>query len=125
VQPELKLTLNRPINLLCVESHDDRTVNDNHRSGHVTKFLKIGQGARILRYVPLSKLYAILRKILFRLVAEHSPMLGINHDVLHHSSPPAWGFAASQQPLDGLLRSADSIADRIVRINRLRWSVLP
>jgi hypothetical protein len=42
-----------------------------------------------LRYVPLLKLEAFLRKILFRLVAEHSPMLGINHDVLHHSSLPA------------------------------------
>ena len=84
-----RLTLKLPINLLCVESHDDRTVNDNHRSGHVTKFLEIGKGARILRYVPLLKLHAFLRKILLRLVAEHSPMLGINHDVLRHSPPPA------------------------------------
>ena len=83
-----RLTLEFPINLLCVESHDDRTVNDNHGSGHVTKFLEIGKGARILRYVPLLKLHAFLRKILFRLVAEHSSMLGINHDVLRHSSPP-------------------------------------
>jgi hypothetical protein len=81
----------RLINLLCVESHDDRSVNDNHWSGHVTKFLKIGQGARIVRYVSVLKLYALLRKIPFRLVAEHSPMLGINEDVLRHSPPPVVG----------------------------------
>src|SRR5437016_11376743 len=81
-----KLTPNRLINLLGVESHDDRTINENHRSGHVPEFLEIGQGVRVLRYVPLLKLYALLRKILFRLVAEHSPMLGINDDV-HHFSP--------------------------------------
>ena len=89
MRPELKLTLNRPINLLCVESHDDRTADDNHRSGHVTKFLEFGQSARILRYVFFLKLYSLLRKILFRLVAEHSSMLGVNHDVLRHSLPPA------------------------------------
>ncbi len=86
--PGLKLTLKRLINLVGVESHDDRAINDNHRSGHVTKFLEIGQGARVFRYVPLLKLYALLRKILFRLIAEHSRMLGINDDVLRHSSPP-------------------------------------
>ena len=77
------------VNLVSVKSHNDRTVDDNHRSGHVTKFLEIGQGARILRYFPLLELYALLRKILFRLIAEHSPMLGINDDVLGHFSPPA------------------------------------
>ncbi len=76
------------VNLVNVKSHNDRTVDDNHRSGHVTKFLEIGQGVRILRYVPLLKLHALLRKILFHLVAEHSPMLGINDNVLRHLSPP-------------------------------------
>jgi hypothetical protein len=42
-----------------------------------------------LRYVLLLKTDAFLRKILFRLVAEHSPMLGINEYVLHHCPPPA------------------------------------
>ena len=58
------------------------------RDSNVPEFLEIGQGARILRYVPLLKLYALLQKILFRLGAEHSPMLGINDDVLHHFPPP-------------------------------------
>ena len=89
--PGLKLTLKRLINLVGVESHDDRAINDNHRSGHISEFLEIGQGVRVLRNVPLLKLYALLRKILFHLVAEHSPMLGINDDVLRHLSPPA-GF---------------------------------
>ena len=83
-----RLTPQSLINLIGVESHNDRTINDNHRSGHVPEFLEIGQGARILRYVPLLKLYALLRKILFRLVAEHSPTLGINDDILRHLSPP-------------------------------------
>ena len=50
-----RVGLKRLINLVCVESNDDRTVNDDHRSGHVTKFLEIGQGAGILSYVPLLK----------------------------------------------------------------------
>jgi hypothetical protein len=89
------LTLKSPIKLLCVESHDDRTVNDNDGSGHVSKLLEIGKGTGILRYVALVKLDAFLRKILFRLVAEHSPLLRINHDVLRHSSPPAWVLPVS------------------------------
>jgi hypothetical protein len=95
---ELKLALKRLINFLCIEPHDDRTVNDDHGSGHVTKLLKIGQGARILRYVSLLKLYTLLRKILLRLVAEHSSMLGINDDVLPHSPPPVLGvpFASNR-----------------------------
>src|SRR2546425_599540 len=59
-----------------------RAVDDNHRSGHVTEFLELGQCAAILSYVPLLELYALLRKILFRLIAEHSPALRINDDVL-------------------------------------------
>jgi hypothetical protein len=114
VVPGLKLTLKRLINLLGVESHDDRTINDNHRSGHITEFLEIGQGAGVLCYVPLLKLYAFLRKILFRLVAEHSPMLGINDDVLRHSAPPA-GFV----PLASK-RWMDSFAPLIT--SRTGWS---
>jgi len=54
-----------------------------------TSYLEIGEGPRIMRYVSLLKLCPLLRKILFRLVAEHSPMLGINHDVPRHLSSPA------------------------------------
>lgn len=82
-----ELTLKRLINLVSVEADDNRTVDDDDRSGHVTKFFEIGECSRILRYVPLMELSAFLRKILFRLIAEHSPMLGINHDVLRHFSP--------------------------------------
>ncbi len=82
-----ELTPKRLINLVSVEADHDRTVDDDDRSGHVTKFLEIGECSRILRYVPLLELYAFLRKILFRLIAEHSPVLGINHDVLRHFSP--------------------------------------
>ena len=85
------LTLKGLINLVRVESHNRRAVDDNHRRGHVTKFLELGQGAGILRYVSLLELYALLRKILFRLIAKHSPALRINDDVLCHFSPPA-GF---------------------------------
>jgi len=77
------------INLDWIKANNHCAINDNHRSGYVPKFLKIGQSARILRDVPLLKLYSLLRKILFRLIAEHSPMLGINDDVLGHFSPPA------------------------------------
>jgi hypothetical protein len=85
----LRLTLKRLIDLLGVESHNHRTINDNHRSGHISKFLEIGQGAGILSYVSLLKGHAFLRKILFRFVAERSPMLRINHDVLRHFPRPA------------------------------------
>jgi hypothetical protein len=56
-----------------------------------------------LRYVPLLKLYALLRKILFRLIAEHSPALGINDDVLCHFSPPAGVVPLAQQALNRVL----------------------
>ena len=98
ISPYQKLALERLINLVSVKSHNDRISDDNHRSSHVTKFLKLGQGAGILRYVPLLELYALVRKILFRLIAEHSPALGINDDVLCHFSPPAsFGPLASKR----------------------------
>ena len=77
------------INLDWIKANNHCAINDNNRSGHLPKFLRIGQSARILRDVPLLKLYSLLRKILFRLIAEHSPMLGVNDDVLGHFSPPA------------------------------------
>ena len=75
------------INFICVEADDGRTVDDNDGSGHIPKFLEIGQCSWILRYVSLLKLYALLRKKLFRLIAEHSPVLGINDDILCHFTP--------------------------------------
>jgi hypothetical protein len=83
------LTLKSLSYLLSLESHDDRTVNDDDRSGHVAECLEIGEGPWIMYYVSLLKGQDLLRKILLRLVAEHSPMLRINHDVLRHSPPPA------------------------------------
>ncbi len=85
--PGPMLTLECLINLVGVESHDYRAINNNYRSGHVTEFFEIRQSARILRYVLLLKMCAFLRKILLRLIAEHSAMLGINDDVLHLLSP--------------------------------------
>lgn len=73
------------VDLSSIESHNDRAVNDNHRSGHVAKLLEICQCSRILNYVSFLKLYGFLREILFRLVTEHSPRLGINDDFLHFS----------------------------------------
>jgi len=79
------------INFRGVESDYDRTVNDNHGSGQITEFLEVSQGGGILRHVPLLKLQALLRKILFRLIAEHSSMLGVEHDAFRHSLPPGAG----------------------------------
>lgn len=84
----LNLTLEGFIELSGVEANDYRAVNNNHWSGYVPEFLEIGQGARVLRYVPLLKRYVFLRKKLFHLVAEHSPVLRINNDALHLLSPP-------------------------------------
>jgi hypothetical protein len=117
--------MKRLINFVSIESHDDRTVDDNHRSSHVTKFLEIGQGARILRDVPFLKLYALLRKILFRLTAEHSAVLGINDDAFCHFSPPPWLSAGGQQALNCIRCTANNVTDRIIRINRIRWGILP
>jgi hypothetical protein len=93
-----KLTLKRLINFLSVESDDDQTIDDNYRSGPITEFLEVGQGTGILRYVSLLKIHALLRKILFRLIAEHSPMLGIHDDFLNHFFPPdGFGPLASKR----------------------------
>ena len=56
------LTPNGLIDLIAVESHDDRAVNDNHRSGHVTEVFEIGQSGGILRYVPLVELLKLCRR---------------------------------------------------------------
>ena len=93
------LALKCLINLVGVESHNYRTINDDHGSGHIPKFRQIGQGDRVLRYVLLLKLYAFLRKTLLRLVAEHSPVLGINDDVLHLVSPPVGFVPLAISPL--------------------------
>src|SRR6266404_8493673 len=77
------------VDLLGVESHYHRTADDNHRSGHIAELFEVGESARVLCYIAFLKGYALLRKILFRLVTEHSPMLGIDDDGFRHCSPPA------------------------------------
>ena len=107
----LPLTVCHPVSAPSIFSAsnpaNDCSVNDKHRSCHVTKFLEIGQGAGILSYVSLLKGHAFLRKILLRLVAEHSPMLRVNHDVPRHSPPTAGVVPAANS------RSIDSLAPLI------------
>ncbi len=112
--PPPNLAFKPLINLLGVESNNDRTVDDNHWSGHVTKFLKVGQSAGILRYVSLLELYALLRKILLRLIAEHSPALRIDDDFLCHFLPPAASAPIASK------RWMDSVAPLIT--SRTGWS---
>lgn len=83
-----KSTLERLVNLVGIESDDDRTVDDNYGSGHIAEPLQIRKRAWVLGDISLLKAYALLRKILLRLVAEHSPVLGKDNDVLRHSPPP-------------------------------------
>src|SRR5882762_1400660 len=85
------------VNLTDVESDNCRAADDDHGSGHIPEFLETGQGVRILRDVLLLNSYALLRKILFPLVAEHSPMLGINDDVLHLFSAPVGSLRSASK----------------------------
>jgi hypothetical protein len=47
-----ELTLKRLINLVSVEADDDRTVDDDDRNDHVTKFVEIGQCSWIFALCP-------------------------------------------------------------------------
>lgn len=87
------LTLKSRIDFFLIKTDDYRTINDDYRSGHVTKFLEIDQRAGVLRNISLLKPHAFLRKILFRLIAEHSPVLGIDND-LQYPPPDEFTFPA-------------------------------
>ena len=81
------LTAKRFINLRGVKSHNYGFIDNNDRSRHVSKSFEVDQGAWVLRDILLLKLYSLLRKILLRLVAEHSAVLRIDDDALHLFSP--------------------------------------
>src|SRR6266700_1244675 len=88
----ISLTLKRLINFLLIEADNDRAIHDNYRSRHIAQLPEIGQRFRILGDVSLYELSAFSRKILLRLIAEHSPMLRINDDALRHWALPADEF---------------------------------
>lgn len=77
------------INFFSIEAHDDCCINNNYWSRHVAKLFEVRQGPRILRYVLFLERYPLLRKILLRLIAEHSTCLRINDDAFRHCWPPA------------------------------------
>lgn len=83
------LALKGRVDLLRIESDNNRAIDDNHGSGHIAKFLEFRQRAGVLGDVSFLKLYSFLRKILLRQVAEHSPVLRINDDALRQCTPPA------------------------------------
>jgi hypothetical protein len=82
------LTLKRLVNLLGVESHDDRIINDDHRSGHIPEFLEIGQGAQGLALCPSLETVGPFAKDTPSPGHRTVTVLGINDDVLHLLSPP-------------------------------------
>ena len=73
----------RGINLYRIEADDHRAINYHNGGSHVPELLQFFQSGRILGDVLVLELDILLRKILFRLAAEHSTGLGINYDSLH------------------------------------------
>lgn len=76
------------INFLWIEAHNDRAANDDYGCGHVAEFLEVRDRVRVLHDVSLLEMDAFMRKILLRLIAEHSTMLRINHGTLRHCPAP-------------------------------------
>ena len=76
------------INLVSIETHNYGTVDDDHRSRHVSEGFEFAESSGVLCDVLPVKLYSLLRKILFRLIAEHSTELGIYDDFNRHAHSP-------------------------------------
>ena len=76
--------LNRRCELLGVIPDDDSPVNYGNRSGHVAEFLKLVERAGVGDNVAFLKRDSVLRKKLFRLLAEHSAGLRENRNLLSH-----------------------------------------
>jgi hypothetical protein len=69
---------------VSVIANNDRPVNYGDRSCHVAEFLKLVECAGIGQDVALLKCDSVLRKKLFRLLAEHSAGLRKNRNLLRH-----------------------------------------
>src|SRR5258708_23331868 len=73
----------REVDLGRIETDDHRGANHENGGGHIPKLLQFFQSEPVLGDVLVFELDVLLRKILFRLAAEHSTRLGINYDSLH------------------------------------------
>jgi hypothetical protein len=63
------------INLFGIEADNHRAINHDYGGGHVSKLLQFLQSLRILGDVFVVEWDTLLRKVLFRLAAEHSTRL--------------------------------------------------
>jgi hypothetical protein len=68
----------RPIYFLRIEANDRLTTDQGDRSGHGAKAPELIQSRNILSDITIAEFYALLRKILFRVLAEHSAGLRKN-----------------------------------------------
>lgn len=62
----------RLIDFLWIEANNHLTPDQSDRSSHGAKPSEFSQGRSVLGHIAIGELYALLRKILLRLLAEHS-----------------------------------------------------
>jgi hypothetical protein len=102
------------VNFRGVKSDDHCLTDEDDRGSHVPQLLEIIQRGGLLNDVLFLKLNALLRKILFRSVAEQSTLLGVhNHGFHHFSSLP-------QELVKGGFGAAGSTHHRTSRVSWLR-----
>ena len=67
-----------------LEPHDRLTIDPDNGSRGEPHFFQLLQVGLVFRDIPLLELHPLVRKILLRLVAEHSPGLGVDDHFLGH-----------------------------------------
>ncbi len=88
------------VDLVRVEAHDDCVPDHGHRSGHSLQLLEFLKGCWIPGYIPVRERNTFLRKILFRLLAEHSAGLRKYYYLWRHISTDAARIKRSQPVSD-------------------------
>lgn len=74
------------VQLRAVETHDRMSVDHGHRHGPKALLSQFVQSIDIRGHVALGVLHTFLGKILFHLITEHSPRLGVDDDLSFHAS---------------------------------------
>ncbi len=112
----------RSVDLCRIKTDNDRTVDDGHWGGHVSKPLKLLDSSGVLGHIPFLKRNLFLRKILFRPVAEHSTWLREYSDGFRHRPTPLLELLPDPSCAQfRLVRSPAGATGSNLAVNRHGW----
>jgi hypothetical protein len=104
------------VDLSRIEADDHGSIDDGNRGCHVSEPLKLCNSFGVLGHIALSKRDLLLRKILFRPLAEHSTGLcEYRYGFLH--LPFLEPLPDASRPQFGFIRSASSAAGSQLSVN--------